>query len=48
MSALGQKQTCAVQLGMSALCHKRTCVGGLSKIIDAPESRTMSAWDEAA
>ena len=25
MSALGQKQTCAVQHGMSAKCHKRTC-----------------------
>jgi hypothetical protein len=25
MSALGQKQTCAVQLGMSALGQKRTC-----------------------
>ena len=24
MSALGQKQTCAVQLGMSAKCQKRT------------------------
>jgi len=24
MSALGQKQTCAVQLGMSAIGHKRT------------------------
>ena len=24
MSALGQKQTCAVQKAMSALCHKRT------------------------
>ena len=24
MSALGQKRTCAVQLGMSALCQKRT------------------------
>jgi hypothetical protein len=26
MSALGQKQTCAVQLGMSALGQKRTWV----------------------
>ena len=25
MSALGQKQTCAVQLGMSAMGQKRTC-----------------------
>ena len=24
MSALGHKRTCAVQLGMSALCQKRT------------------------
>ena len=25
MSALGQKQTCAVHKAMSALCQKRTC-----------------------
>ena len=24
MSALGQKRTCAVRIGMSALCQKRT------------------------
>ena len=27
MSALGQKQTCAVQQPMSAKCHKRTWYG---------------------
>ena len=31
MSALGQKQKCAVQLGMSALCHERPLHGLFSK-----------------
>src|SRR5689334_20718259 len=37
MSALGQKQTCAVQLGMSAMGHKRTLAPLIGQLICAGE-----------
>jgi hypothetical protein len=37
MSALGQKRTCAVQNGMSALCQKRTFRRSLDHLVEAGE-----------
>jgi hypothetical protein len=37
MSALGQKQTCAVQKVMSALCQKRTLVACLCVVRFTPK-----------
>ena len=36
MSALGQKLTCAVQLGISAKCHKRTLLAIQSSRLREP------------
>ena len=42
MSALGQKQTCAVQNVMSALCHKRKCVATLVPASDREQAQKRS------
>jgi len=41
MSALGHKQTCAVQLGMSALGQKRTS-GSISSRDETPPQRHLT------
>ena len=46
MSALGQKQTCAVQNVMSALPRKRTCAVQLGNVRFTPESLVAKLrWD---
>ena len=39
MSALPRKRTCAVQLGMSALCQKQTSPALFNNVISAGEER---------
>ena len=48
MSALGQKQTCAVQNGMSALPPKADMCGVLAHVCFVPIAELMSVINRAA
>jgi hypothetical protein len=47
MSALGQKRTCAAQLGMSAMCQKRTFQQTVFWLTDAVPAYTIFGKGDA-